>query len=53
MTYREGEKPSVESVWVQVWIAVASSSNSTHSDSATRWADKCVEEYKKRFEKEV
>jgi len=43
------DKPSRERVWLDAWIAVATSSNSTRSSAATGWADVCLVEFDKRF----
>lgn len=38
-----------QEVWVRAWSGVASAPNCYSPDSATKWADKCLEAYKHRF----
>lgn len=37
-----------DEVWLRAWLAVAGCLNGK-SEDCTRYADKCVEEYRKRF----
>jgi hypothetical protein len=45
------QKITEEEVWLRAWVAVAASSNCVSKDSADRWADHCLEQFKKRFGK--
>lgn len=38
-----------QEVWMRAWAGVASAPNCYSPDSATKWADKCLEAYKRRF----
>jgi len=40
-----------EHVWLQAWINVARADNCTNADAATRWADRCLGDFKSRFGK--
>lgn len=39
----------IKQLWVDAWVAVASSSNCSSVSVPASWADKAVEEFKKRF----
>lgn len=40
---------SREEVWLSAWLGVATSSNCTKMAVPTEWADKCLEDFDKRF----
>jgi hypothetical protein len=40
-----------EHVWVTAWCAVASCWNQKETAPCTRWADKCLEDFRQRFRK--
>jgi hypothetical protein len=38
-----------QEVWVRAWVAVASTESSNRPEMCSAWADKCVEDFKKKF----
>ena len=38
-----------EEVWINAWCALANTWNCETSETATKWADKCLIEFDKRF----
>lgn len=44
-------KISREKVWIDSWIAIASSSSCMRCEVATKWADNCLKEFDLRFNK--
>lgn len=38
-----------QNVWLKAWCAVASSQSCEYYEIATDWADKCLEDFDKRF----
>mgnify|MGYP007031264051 CR=1 FL=1 len=40
-----------EQVWLQMWLAVAASSNCNTGDVPARWADRGLERFRERFPK--
>jgi len=40
-----------QDVWLKAWCSVASAGDCREVSTATNWADKCLEEFKERFDK--
>lgn len=36
-------------VWLQAWLAVATAQSTKEYHVAQQWADRCLEDFKKRF----
>ena len=51
MSKNKDESPE-ERLWIDVWVAVASSDNCGTKAICTSWADAAVSDYKERFGKE-
>lgn len=45
----KGGAVSREEVWLSAWIGVARSSNCVRVSTPAEWADRCLEEFDKRF----
>ena len=48
-TIRKGEPLDRTQVWLEAWIAVATSSTCTSVDVAANWADHCLRAFDERF----
>lgn len=46
------EENKEEDVWLYAWIAYTRSGASSNPADAARWADKCLEDFRKRFPKD-
>lgn len=40
-----------EEIWLQAWTSTANAANCNRSETATNYADICLERFKERFEK--
>ena len=53
MKVYQNKQKVFQDVWIKAWCDVARSDNCTSMDSPTKWADTCLEDFKKRFEQDM
>lgn len=52
MTFDKDYDIQCKQVWVEAWVKTAQSDSCVRLETPTRYADECLEQFKKRFKKD-